>query len=166
MIFKKLIFGFAALAALASGVQAAESLHGRERRWDFSCHFENDNECRAFATIYTRRDLERRGHHDRDDAPGAQWGYLNKLAVSCEEGGMIYANGASVRFHGDDLIISAANGGRPRLIFDLPLGENHGGSGSRNDRPGHDDEQTEATLLLPNGDRIRGECEYRHHEVH
>jgi hypothetical protein len=165
MIFKKMIFGVAALAALASGVQAAESLHGRERRWDFSCRFENDNTCRALATIYTRRELERPGHHDRDDAPGTQWSYLNRFAVSCEEGGMIYADGASVRFHGDNLIISAANGGRPRLILDLPLGDHHGGSGVRG-QSGHEDEQTEATLLLPNGDRIRGECEYRHHEVH
>ena len=164
MIFKKMIFGVAALAALASGVQAAESLNGREKRWDFSCHFENSNECRALATIYTRRELERGGHHDRDDAPGTQWSYLNKFAVSCEEGGMIYADGASVRFHGDSLIISAANGARPRLILDLPLGGHHGGS--LNERPGRGNEETEAMLLLPNGDRIRGECEYRHHEVH
>jgi hypothetical protein len=161
MFFKKMIFGVAALAALASGVvQAADAQHGRERRWDFSCHFENQNDCRAFATIYTRRELEGREH----DGPSALWGNMSKLAVSCERGGMIYANGASVNFHHDKLIISAANGGRPRLIFDLPIGEHHGGA-SLSDGHGNS-ENTEATLLLPNGDLIRGECEYRHHEIH
>ncbi|MEN9722283.1 MAG: hypothetical protein RJB38_269 [Pseudomonadota bacterium] len=186
MISRASVWSFAAMMAMVVGIEkgfAEESVpsgapasdemtseeirgeesptikNGRERRWDFECQFESQNSCRALATIYTVRELD---HHDRGQVeskggPAPAWSYLNRLAVACEHQGLFYAGGSSVAVQNGHLWISAANGRRPRLIFDLPLNQ---------PTASNDHHQTSAKLMLPSGMELHGSCQYSHHEIH
>lgn len=110
-------------AALADEQFSASGNNNHLRRWDFSCTFEDGTVCRALASIYTRRSLM-----DQDlsamgsgSSSGSTSTYPHKLAVQCENGGMLYANSASLIFRNGHMTISASGGYKPALVFDLPL---------------------------------------------
>jgi len=93
------------------------------RRWDFSCSFEDGTVCHALASIYTRRSLMASdvSMSGSGSSSGTGSTYPHKLAVQCENGGMLYANSASLIFRNGHMTISASGGYKPALVFDLPL---------------------------------------------
>ena len=129
-MIKRSLFIMACISFIASGTGAkadesfnSSGVRNHLRRWDFSCTFEDGTVCRALSSIYTRRslmdsDLNASGS---GGGTGSTTGYPHKLAVQCENGGMLYANGAKLIFRNDHMVISASGGFRPALVFDLPL---------------------------------------------
>ncbi|MBU6375597.1 MAG: hypothetical protein KGQ59_06340 [Bdellovibrionales bacterium] len=129
-MIKRFLFILACTSFLASGTGAraeedfnSSGVRNHLRRWDFSCTFENGTVCRALASIYTRRslmdsDLSATGS---GGSSGSTASYPHKLAVQCENGGMLYANSANLIFRKDHMVISASGGYKPALVFDLPL---------------------------------------------
>ena len=99
----------------------------------------------ALASIYTRRSVMDSTIGALGSAAGSTAGtsYPNKIAVQCERGGMLYANGASLIFRNDRMVISASGGYKPALVFELPLT-------SSSDQP--------VTLLRSYREPISGTC--------
>ncbi|MFN7685776.1 MAG: hypothetical protein ACK5QT_10250 [Oligoflexia bacterium] len=148
-----------ALIAQATEIDAAPELnpeahHGYRYRVDLACSFENGEDCKAYASIYTNRSMF---PTELGGGGGGGGGKIvvnhNRMAIFCKDHGMVYANAATSSWHHKHLVISSANGGRPRIVIDrtMPIQP-----GATTDGP-----ELPAELLLRNGNEINGTCKVR-----
>jgi len=153
MILKNAFLGVIAVLSLVAGrvSMADETVNNNFHfRYDLSCHFENEHSCEVWASIFTN-------HHDfgNDGANiEALNRQINRMAVNCEDHGLIYANGAQVTWGREHVIVSAPGGVAPKLVFHRHTNSDLTALGGQ------------VRLVLPNGRHLSGECMIHRDELH
>jgi len=172
------------LASLGAGLALADDHHSNEGRWDFECHFhengptptqsstnDDDNEkrprpgCEAWASLYfptTTQTLEApSGAPDKGDGGGTYPVYpvYHRMAVFCEDRGLIYAGGASyLPWDRHEVAITPTNGGFPAIILDR---EHLNTLVSQNEGTQDHHFEVDAELKFSRHREMDGECHFK-----
>ncbi len=135
--------------------------HG-PRHWDFECSFQDRGErCEAWATLFQTNlsALEdTTGAPENGGGVVTQPGYTpsHRMAVFCEDRGLIYANGASYRYWDhDEVAIMTPGGNLPAIVLDRHHAEALSEEGGDDDRRSR---EFEAELILSRYFELDGSC--------